>query len=256
VELNAWGSGARWAVEHGAGIVGLDDVDDFVTAHPVITRARQATTGLKMTATGSVLDVALPTVIEQRVTGIEARRSWSRLIRVLGEPAPGPRQLRVPPAAARVAALTDYERRRFGLEARRGAALVLVAKEANRLERAAELGSDPLQRALVALPGIGPWTAATVAQLVCGDADAVPVGDWHLPRLIGHALARESRADDARMLELLEPFRPHRGRAIRMLSAAGEGPSRTAPRAEIPDLLGRELRGEQNIRIRRTLRFE
>jgi 3-methyladenine DNA glycosylase/8-oxoguanine DNA glycosylase len=56
---------------------------------------------------------------------------------------------------------------------------------------------------------------------VLGDPDAVPVGDLHLPREIGRALAGESRADDRRMLELLEPFRGHRFRLIRWLLAAG-----------------------------------
>ncbi len=56
---------------------------------------------------------------------------------------------------------------------------------------------------------------------VLGDADAVPTGDLHLPDEVGWALAGERRADDARMLELLEPFRGHRFRLLRLLLAAG-----------------------------------
>jgi 3-methyladenine DNA glycosylase/8-oxoguanine DNA glycosylase len=209
-----------------------------------------------MCAAHAVLDVALPTVIDQRVTGVEARRTWFALVRRLGEPAPGPVALTVPPSAERIAALNDYERRRYGLELRRGATLVAVARHAARLQRAAGGGSEVLQRELRTLPGVGPWTSAIVAELVCGDPDAVAVGDWHLPRIVGWALAGEPRADDARMLDLLDPFRPQRGRVIRMLLAAGAGPARTAPRAEIPDLVGRDFRGERDYRIRRSLRFE
>jgi 3-methyladenine DNA glycosylase/8-oxoguanine DNA glycosylase len=255
VQVEAWGKGAEWSIENCSGLIGLDDVDDLDSTHPAIARARTKTRGLRMCAVRAVLDVALPAVIDQRVSGVEAKRTWFGLIRAHGEPAPGPLALRVPPVAERVAALDDYQRRRFGLEARRGAALVIVAKEASRLQRAANKGTDVLQRALLTLPGLGPWTAATVAQLVCGDADAVPVGDWHLPRLVGHALAGEARADDTRMLELLEPFRPHRGSVTRLLAAAGAGPPRIGPRAEIPDLLGRELRGDTAYRVRRSLRF-
>jgi 3-methyladenine DNA glycosylase/8-oxoguanine DNA glycosylase len=93
---------------------------------------------------------------------------------------------------------------------------------------------------LRSLPGIGIWTTATVAHLVQGDADAVPVGDWHLPSMVAWALAGERRADDARMLELLEPFRPHRARVWRLIEAGAPMPPRRAPRARIEDLLLRE----------------
>ena len=73
-----------------------------------------------------------------------------------------------------------------------------------------------------------------------GDADAVPVGDWHLPGHVGNALAGEPRADDARMLELLEPFRPHRGRVLRLLVSGVAAPPRRAPRARIHDLMRAE----------------
>jgi 3-methyladenine DNA glycosylase/8-oxoguanine DNA glycosylase len=56
---------------------------------------------------------------------------------------------------------------------------------------------------------------------VLGDPDAVPVGDLHLPHEVGWALAAEPGADDARMLELLEPYRGHRFRVLRLLLAAG-----------------------------------
>jgi 3-methyladenine DNA glycosylase/8-oxoguanine DNA glycosylase len=56
---------------------------------------------------------------------------------------------------------------------------------------------------------------------VLGDPDAVPVGDLHLPQQVGWSLAGEPEADDALMLELLEPFRGHRFRLLRLLLAAG-----------------------------------
>jgi 3-methyladenine DNA glycosylase/8-oxoguanine DNA glycosylase len=55
--------------------------------------------------------------------------------------------------------------------------------------------------------------------IALGDADAVAVGDLHLPHLVARWLAGEHRGTDARMLELLEPFRGHRARVIRLLMA-------------------------------------
>jgi 3-methyladenine DNA glycosylase/8-oxoguanine DNA glycosylase len=254
--LRTWGDGAAWAMHHAPALIGLEDDAEFGSDHPVVRAAIDATRGLRMGAARAVLDVALPTVIDQRVTAVEAKRTWFGLVRRFGEVAPGPMPLLVPPAAAVIGALTDLDRRRHGLELRRGVAFTSVARHSDRLQRAADLDSATLQRMLLDLSGVGVWTAATVAQVVCGDADAVPIGDWHLPRIVGWALAGEARADDDLMLELLEPFRPHRGRVVRMLVAAGRGPDRIAPRAEIPDLLGREIRGERDYRVRRTLRFD
>ena len=86
---------------------------------------------------------------------------------------------------------------------------------------------------LQAVPGIGPWSSALVVAEVLGDADAVPVGDYHLPNTVAWALAGEARATDRRMLELLEPFRPHRYRAVLMLKLSGIGAPRYGPRTRV-----------------------
>jgi 3-methyladenine DNA glycosylase/8-oxoguanine DNA glycosylase len=53
-----------------------------------------------------------------------------------------------------------------------------------------------------------------------GDPDAVPVGDLHLLSQLARALVGETRADDTRMLALLEPHRGQRFRLMRLLLAA------------------------------------
>ena len=83
---------------------------------------------------------------------------------------------------------------------------------------------------LRAFPGVGPWTVAEVALRAFGDADAVSVGDYHVPHLVSWALARERRGSDERMLELLQPYRGHRGRVIRLLELGFPPPERRGPR--------------------------
>jgi 3-methyladenine DNA glycosylase/8-oxoguanine DNA glycosylase len=83
---------------------------------------------------------------------------------------------------------------------------------------------------LEAIPGIGAWTTAEVAFRALGDADAVSVGDFHLPHQVSWALAGERRGSDERMLELLAPFTPHRARIVRLIEASGVGPERRGPR--------------------------
>jgi 3-methyladenine DNA glycosylase/8-oxoguanine DNA glycosylase len=70
------------------------------------------------------------------------------------------------------------------------------------------------------LPGVGVWTAAETAQRAFGDADALSVGDYHVPKMIGWTLLGRPIVD-ADMIELLEPMRPHRYRVVRLLEASG-----------------------------------
>jgi 3-methyladenine DNA glycosylase/8-oxoguanine DNA glycosylase len=69
-----------------------------------------------------------------------------------------------------------------------------------------------------------------VVRCAFGDADAVSVGDFHIPNTVAWALAGEPRGTDARMLELLEPYRGHRGRVCALLVLAGISAPRFGPR--------------------------
>jgi 3-methyladenine DNA glycosylase/8-oxoguanine DNA glycosylase len=110
---------------------------------------------------------------------------------------------------------------RAGVDGQRARTLRAVAREARRLEHASALGRTEARAVLSTVPGCGPWTVGITLGFVLGDPDAVPIGDLHLPHEVGWALAGEPRADDRRMLELLEPFRGQRFRVLRLLLAAG-----------------------------------
>jgi 3-methyladenine DNA glycosylase/8-oxoguanine DNA glycosylase len=73
------------------------------------------------------------------------------------------------------------------------------------------------------------WTAAEVAQRAVGCPDSVSVGDYHLKNLVGWSLAGR-KTDDAGMLELLEPWRGHRQRVVRLLEVGGSMPPKRGPR--------------------------
>jgi 3-methyladenine DNA glycosylase/8-oxoguanine DNA glycosylase len=67
---------------------------------------------------------------------------------------------------------------------------------------------------------VGIWTAAETAQRAFGDADALSIGDYHIAKMVGWTLIGRP-VDDAGMVELLEPVRPHRYRAVRLLEVSG-----------------------------------
>lgn len=223
VTVRAWGPGADWLLDHAPDLVGeADDDTGFVPRHPVVADACRRVPGLRLTRSYAVVETLLPTVLEQKVIGKEARRSYAALVRALSEPAPGPAPLYLPPDPEAVAATPSWAFHRWGVERKRADTVRRACTVARRLEE------DPGR--LTKLPGIGPWTAAEVGRLALGDADAVSVGDFHLPNLVSWALAGEPRGDDGRMLELLEPYRGHRGRVQRLLEASGMGAPRYGPR--------------------------
>jgi 3-methyladenine DNA glycosylase/8-oxoguanine DNA glycosylase len=237
VRATAWGPGAAWALEHADGVVGAtDDPTAFDPPRGLVRDLHRRHPGLRIPRSGAVFEAILPTIIEQKVTSGEAHDSYRRLLLAWGEPAPGPGHelgLRVPPDPRDVAARPYFAFHPFGIERRRATTVLTAAAHARRLEEASAMTPAAARRRLCALPGLGPWTAAEVALAALGDADAVPVGDYHLPNTVAWALAGEPRATDDRMLELLEPFAGHRGRAARLLTLSGLQAPRFGPRAPL-----------------------
>ena len=74
-------------------------------------------------------------------------------------------------------------------------------------------------KTLVALPGIGPWTADIYLLSVLLRPDAWPWGDVALQAAAHNLFDLAERPDKAGMIELGERFRPHRAVAARLLWA-------------------------------------
>ena len=231
----AYGPGCGWLLDRADAIAGLrDDVTAFTAlaaGHPLIARLAKTFAGVRMPATGLVFHRLLRAILEQKVTGKEAHHAYRAICRHFAEPAPGPAGLVLPPDPDAVAATPYWVFHPFGVEQRRTQTLLRAALIAARLERCTD--SADATRRLVAVAGIGPWTAAEVVRTAYGDADAVSVGDFHIPNTVAWALAGETRGTDARMLELLEPFRGHRGRVCDLLAHGGIGAPKFGPRMPI-----------------------
>lgn len=219
----AWGSGAPEFVDMLPAMLGFEDDDsDFVPCHPTVAAAHQRVPHLRLGRTGLVLEALIPAIIEQRVPGADSFRSWRLLVTKYGTPAPGPAPdgMRVMPAAQVWRNIPSWEFHRANVDPRRAQAVVTCARRASSLERLVSWPASRAREALMSLPGVGEWTAAETAQRAFGDADAVSLGDYHIPKMVGWTLLGRP-VDDAGMLELLEPMRPHRQRVVRLLEASG-----------------------------------
>jgi 3-methyladenine DNA glycosylase/8-oxoguanine DNA glycosylase len=219
----AWGGGAEEFIENLPAMLGADDdASDFVPRDPTVAAAHRRVPHLRLGRTGQVLEALIPAVIEQRVPGADAFRSWRVLLTKYGTPPPGPAPtgMRVPPSAQVWRHIPSWEFHRANVDPRRAQTVVGCARRAASLECLASWPAARAREALTSLPGVGEWTAAETAQRAFGDADAVSVGDYHIPKMIGWTLLGRPVDDDV-MLELLEPMRPHRHRVVRLLEASG-----------------------------------
>jgi 3-methyladenine DNA glycosylase/8-oxoguanine DNA glycosylase len=219
----AWGSGAAEFVELLPAMLGADDDDsDFFPTEPTVVAAHRKAPNLRLGRTGRVLEALIPAVIEQRVPGADAFRAWRLLVTKYGTPAPGPAPdgMRVPPSADAWRYIPSWEFHLANVDPGRAQTVVGCARRASSLERLVSVPPARAREALTSLPGVGVWTAAETAQRAFGDADAVSVGDYHVSKMIGWTLLGHP-VDDAGMLELLEPMRPHRHRVVRLLEVSG-----------------------------------
>ncbi|MGV8877108.1 MAG: DNA-3-methyladenine glycosylase family protein [Rhodoglobus sp.] len=243
VDCTAWGAGAEWAIAAVPELLGQgDDWQGLdVSALPFAAEAQRRNPGLRLTRTTLVFEALVMAILEQKVTGIEAKRAWRLLVTAHGTPAPGPAPagMRVVPAPQGWAQIPSWQWHRAGVGPQRSATVMRATRVAASLERTADWGRGGarVHRALQSIVGVGVWTAAETAQRAHGDPDSPSVGDYHLAAAVGWALIGEP-VDDERMLELLEPWRGHRQRVVRLIMASGFRKPMFGPRMTIQDHRG------------------
>ncbi|HVU93213.1 MAG TPA: hypothetical protein VHC23_13310, partial [Jatrophihabitans sp.] len=239
VTADAWGPGGPWLLDRLPVLLGSGD--DWsaldVSSVPVLARVLRSRPGLRLPSTGLVLDALVPAILEQKVTGEEARRSWRLLLRRYGTPAPGPEpRLIVPPPADVLLGVPSWDWHRFGVDGKRQRAIRAAATVARRLEECVGLAPDAALARLQLVPGIGLWTAAETLQRAVGHPDAVSVGDYHLKNMVVHVLTGRPRGTDEEMLALLAPGAGQRQRVMRLMELSGVRTPRFGPRFAYTDI--------------------
>jgi len=235
LDAEAFGPGAGWLLARAGDFAGLGDTPVVFGpgAHRIILDAQRRHPGLRLSNGHCVYHSILPVILGQRVTSVEAFRSWRRLCLQIGSPAPGPGELYLPPEPRDLAARPYWWFHPLGIDRQRADALRLAAKHADHLFALDDATPAEATRKLSAIPGIGPWTIGATLGHALGDTDAVAVGDYHLKNYVAFALAGEPRATDERMLELLTPYNGQRARVIALLATTGVSAPKYGPRQRI-----------------------
>jgi AraC family transcriptional regulator of adaptative response / DNA-3-methyladenine glycosylase II len=144
--------------------------------------------GLRVPGAWSGFELAVRAVLGQQVTVAGARTLAGRIVAAHGaklEAADG-RIERVFPDAA---TLASADLSGLGLTRARCKALGALARAvaSGALDLEGGQAPDEVRRGLLALPGVGPWTAEYVALRALGEPDACPASDLGLRRALGLA---------------------------------------------------------------------
>ena len=168
--------------------------------------------GLRVPGTVDGFELAMRAVIGQQITVRAARTMLGRLVATFGEALDPPHSSAVSrlfPTAARIAACEPADLTALGLTSARARTLIAVAKPvaSGEIELAPGGDVEATMRALLALPGIGEWTAQYIAMRALGWPDAFLAGDLIVRRVLGEARP-------ARVLARSEAWRPWRAYAV------------------------------------------
>jgi 3-methyladenine DNA glycosylase/8-oxoguanine DNA glycosylase len=169
-------------------------------------------------------ELAIRAIIGQQISVAAATTITGRVATRWGEPLGDGRHVVFP----RPEALVDADLASIGVPRARGETLRRLARAVATGALSLDPGTDPLalREALLAIPGIGEWTAQYVALRALGEPDAFPASDLGLLRSPASGGVKSPRE----LLERAEVWRPWRGyAAIVLWRAYGAGTIANAP---------------------------
>ncbi len=150
----------------------------------------------------------LRSIVGQQLSTKAARTIYDRLAALFGDRAPTPEELlAVDPAQLRSVGLSGAKASYL-----RSLAEHVISGELE-LERLAELDDGDVSVQLTAVKGLGPWTAHMFLIFHLRRPDVLPVGDLGIRRAAQLAYGMDQLPTPAQLVELAEPWRPHRSLA-------------------------------------------
>ena len=211
-------------------LLGVDTPPLAVQGHPVLERLSRHHRGIHLGHTLQLGYDLIKTVMQQLIEWRDAASIWRKWVLRTGTPVGGALGLVAPPTYHEIWKEPADTLHRCGLALRRVSIVREVARLGERLDQWAVDDPESVEKRIGKIPGVGPWTREHCLGFSLNLPDAVPVGDFQLPHTVAWALANEPRADDRRMLALLEPWRGKRWHVLRLLFAADIRAPRRGPR--------------------------
>lgn len=192
-------------------------IERTLAADPLLAPLVARRPGLRLPGAFDGFEQAVRAVVGQQVSVRAATGVAGRLVAALGEPlaTPAGGLTHLFPLPERVA---DADLDGLGMPRRRAETLRRLATAVRDGDVALDGSADPdeASAALLALPGVGPWTVASIRMRALRDPDALPAGDLGLRRALADG---RGPATPARVRDRAERWRPWRGYAAMHLWA-------------------------------------
>ena len=150
-------------------------------------------------------------IVSQQVSTASARAIFRRFEKIVD-----------PLTAEGVLAAGDEIFREAGLSRPKQKALRAIAQavaDGLDLDHLEMLDAPEAIARMIAVPGIGPWTAECYLLFAAGHPDVFPARDVALQTAVGHALGMEVRPGEKALIAIAESWRPLRGIASRLFWA-------------------------------------
>lgn len=184
----------------------LDARPDIISTHlakdPRLSKRVRANRGLRVPGAFDGFEIAVRAILGQQVSVRAATTLSGRFAELLGEPvvASGNDALRrLTPTPECVASASVARIAALGVVRTRAASIVRIAEEVDTGRLILEAGADPARTVeqLVALPGIGPWTAQYIAMRALRWPDAFPRDDLVLRKRLGGMSASRAESESS-----------------------------------------------------------
>lgn len=193
----------------------VDDVAELLGPDPVLGPALKAIPGIRVPGAWSGFELAVRAILGQQVSVVGANTTAGKIARQWGTPmadALPDQPTHLFPSPGRLAALKPEQ---LPVPQQRARAIIALARAvaAGDLDLSRESAIDATAAALLALPGIGPWTCDYVRMRALRDPDAFPEADLGLRK----ALGKDGPISAAAAAERAERWRPWRSYAAMAL---------------------------------------
>jgi 3-methyladenine DNA glycosylase/8-oxoguanine DNA glycosylase len=188
--------------------------EEAAAHHPDIARLIGSRRGLRIPLSADVFEGIAWAIIGQQINLPFAYKLRRRLTEHCGQPI-GTSGMIAHPTPHAVARLNYDDLLPFQFSRRKAEYLIDIARliDMGALSLDPETPAAELEKRLLAVRGLGPWSVNYIMMRAFGLPDCVPLGDTGLTSALQRFHALEKRPDAAETLRLMQPFAPYRSLA-------------------------------------------